>query len=146
MIVYTGGTFDLLHVGHLELLAGCRRLADQQGGRGSVIVSLNRDEFVDRYKGHPPVQPFDRRRELVLALRDVDAVVTNIGDEDSRPALEVVKPDVIAIGDDWLDRDEPEPDARYFRQLGLDNDWLKARGLWVAFLPRTRGTASSALR
>jgi cytidyltransferase-like protein len=50
--VLTIGTFDLLHVGHLELLAGCRELA---GGSGSVVVAVNRDAFVERYKGRRPV-------------------------------------------------------------------------------------------
>lgn len=143
MIVYTGGTFDLLHVGHLELLAGCRAIA---GVGGRVVVGLNRDEFVERYKGRVAVQPFARRREMLLALRDVDAVVTNVGDENSRIAIECVGPDAIVIGDDWLDPEEADPEARYLAQLGIDRAWLAERDLAVTYLPRTRGTASSRLR
>ncbi len=136
MIVYSGGTFDGLHVGHLELLAACRELA---GPDGRVVVSLNRDEFIVRYKRRAPVQSYAVREELVRACRFVDLVVCNIGDEDSRTAIEVVQPDVIAIGSDWQDKD-------YYGQLGLTADWLAARGLWVEYVPRTRGVSSSAMR
>lgn len=140
-IVYTGGTFDLLHVGHLELLRACRDLA---GPDGAVVASVNRDEFIERYKGRRPVYPLAQRLEAVRALRLVDSAVVNVGDEDSRPAIEVVAPDLLAIGDDWLDPGNDE--RRYHAQLGLDGDWLARRGLRIVYVPRTRGTASSETR
>lgn len=147
MIIYTGGTFDLLHVGHLELLHACRQLA---GSRGRVVVSLNRDEFVARYKGVAPRQPYDQRREVLMSVREVDSVVCNVGDEDSRVAIDVVQPDLIAIGSDWLDTvqtDEPyDAQARYLAQLGISHEWLAERGLRVEYVARTRGTSSSGLR
>ena len=48
-ILYTGGTFDIFHYGHINFLRQCSKLAD------SVIVSLNTDEFIKEYKGRPPV-------------------------------------------------------------------------------------------
>lgn len=136
MIAYTGGTFDLLHVGHLELLAACRDLA---GPRGRVVVGLNRDEFVERYKGRRPAQPYAVREELLRACSLVDLVVCNTGDEDSRIAIDVVQPDVLVIGDDWRDRD-------YHGQLGLDQEWLDERGLWIEYVARTRGQSTTAIR
>ena len=141
MIVYTGGTFDLLHVGHLELLRELRRVV---GHSGSLVASVNRDEFVERYKGRPPIQPLSERIEMVRACRFVDAVVVNIGDEDSRVAIEVVAPDVIGIGTDWLDPDHDE--RRYHAQLGVTPDWLSDRGIRIEYIPRTRGRSSSAMR
>lgn len=135
MIVYTGGTFDGLHVGHLELLAGCRSLA---GPRGRVVVALNRDEFISRFKGRIPLHPYEHRRELLEACRDVDVVVCNTGDEDSTVAIAVVQPNVIAIGDDWKDRD-------YLGQLGVTQAWLDERGIQVIYLERTRGVSTTAL-
>ena len=136
MITYTGGTFDLLHVGHIELLEACRELA---GPRGRVVVSLNRDEFVERYKGRRPSQPYAVREELLRACSLVDLVVCNAGDEDSRIAIDVVQPDVLVIGDDWRDRD-------YHGQLGLDQAWLDERRLWIEYVPRTRGTSTTGIR
>lgn len=141
MIVYTGGTFDLFHVGHLELLRECRRMV---GVAGTVVASVNRDEFVERYKGQAPIQSLAMRLELVRACRFVDAAVVNIGDEDSRPAIEAVAPTCLAIGSDWLDPEHDE--RRYHAQLGVSPDWLRERGLWIEYIPRTRGISSTALR
>jgi glycerol-3-phosphate cytidylyltransferase len=136
VIVYTGGTFDLLHVGHLELLRECRKLA----GEGRVIVSLNTDEFVASYKGTPPVIAYDERKAMLLACRDVDAVVRNVGGADSKTAIEVADPDIIAIGDDWLDRD-------YLGQLGISEEWLDERGLGpIVYIPRTTGQSTRFIR
>lgn len=136
MITYTGGTFDRLHIGHLELLAACRQMA---GPDGRVVVSLNTDEFVARYKGRAPLQGYAEREEVLRAIRDVDLVVKNAGDEDSRLAIEVVQPDVIVIGSDWQGKD-------YLGQLGLTAAWLEERGLWIEYVPRTKGRSSSASR
>jgi len=136
VITYTGGTFDLLHVGHLELLEACRDLA---GPRGKVVVSLNRDEFVERYKGRRPAQPYAVREEILRACSLVDLVVCNTGDEYSGDAIDVVRPDVLVIGADWRDRD-------YLGQLGITSDWLQERRLYVEYVPRTRGTSTTAIR
>ena len=49
-IVYTGGTFDLFHSGHVNLLKRCKDIA---GSNGKVIVSLNQNDFIKKYKGKP---------------------------------------------------------------------------------------------
>jgi cytidyltransferase-like protein len=136
VIVYTGGTFDGLHVGHLELLETCRKIA---GPQGRVVASLNRDEFVVRYKRRAPVHPYAVRAELLRSCRFVDLVVCNVGDENSGIAIDVIRPDVIAIGDDWQDKD-------YLGQLGITEEWLEARRLYIEYIPRTRGVSSSMLR
>jgi glycerol-3-phosphate cytidylyltransferase len=141
VIVYTGGTFDMLHVGHLELLRELRRVV---GHSGSLIASVNRDEFVERYKGRRPIQSLSERIEIVRACRFVDAAVVNIGDEDSRVAIEVVSPDVIGIGTDWLDPNYDE--RRYHAQLGVTPLWLSDRGIRIEYISRTRGRSSTAMR
>jgi glycerol-3-phosphate cytidylyltransferase len=142
-VVYTGGTFDLLHVGHIELLRGCRALA---GFGGLVVASANTDEFVERYKGRRPTYPLAERLEILRSIRYVDVVVVNVGDEDSRPAIEASGATLLAIGDDWLDREAADPEARYRAQLGVSRDWLLERRLRIEYIPRTRGRASSEIR
>lgn len=139
MNVLTIGTFDLIHPGHLELLAGCRYAVD-----GKVYVGVNTDAFVERYKGHAPRQTLAQRVEVLRALRDVDAVFVNVGEEDSGVLIDVVRPDVLAIGDDWLDPGHDE--RRYLKQLGVTPEWMQARSLRVIYVPRTRGTSSTLLR
>lgn len=141
MIVLTIGSFDALHVGHLELLRECRRLA---GADGRVVVGVNSDAFISAYKGHLPLQPYDQRAEMLMACRYVALVVPNVGDADARPIIEAIHPNLLAIGDDWLDHGHDE--RRYFAQLGVTPEWMTERGLWVEYVPRTRGTSSTAIR
>lgn len=141
LVVLTIGTFDVFHNGHLELLAACRQMA---GPEGRVVVALNRDEFIVRYKRRAPAFPYAARSEMVRACRFVDLVVCNLGDENSRLVIDVVRPDSLAIGDDWLDPGHDE--RRYHAQLGVTPEWLAARGLTIAYVARTRGYSSSALR
>lgn len=68
MIVYTVGTFDLLHVGHLALLEYCSTLGDV------VAVGVASDQVVNSYKPNVPVIPLDQRQEMLQALRCVDIV------------------------------------------------------------------------
>lgn len=137
----TIGTFDMLHVGHLELITETRNIA---GSMGEVWVGVNRDEFVTRYKGRPPVLGLGSRMEMLAALRDVDHVFVNVGDEDARLLIDAVRPDVLTIGDDWLD--EGNDERRYFAQLGVTPEWMAERGLRVLYVPRTRDVTSTALR
>jgi glycerol-3-phosphate cytidylyltransferase len=68
MVVYTVGTFDLLHVGHLALLEYCATLGDV------VAVGVASDSVVRSYKPEKPVIPLDQRLEMLNALRCVDIV------------------------------------------------------------------------
>jgi len=132
-IVYTGGTFDLFHCGHVRFLRQCSFLAR------IVVVSLNTDDFVESFKGKPPVMSFDERREILLSSRSVAAVVRNIGGADSRIAIDVVAPDIIAIGSDWESKD-------YYSQMGFTRSWLDERGIDVVYLPYTEGISSTDVK
>ena len=93
--VYTGGTFDLFHRGHANFLRQCKEIGDY------LVVSLNTDEFIYRYKGQYPVMSYEDRKEVLLACRYVDEVVPNSDGEDSKPAILSVKPKFVIIGSDW---------------------------------------------
>lgn len=135
MHVYTGGTFDLLHRGHMRLLERCRELA----GPGTVTVALNTDEFIEQYKGRPPVVSYPNRAAVLAACRYVDDVVPNRDGDDSRTTIERVEPDLIVVGSDWATRD-------YHGQMGFDQGWLDRRGIGLCFVPYTKGVSSTELR
>jgi glycerol-3-phosphate cytidylyltransferase len=96
MTIYTVGTFDLLHVGHLALLEYCKTLGD------IVAIGVASDEVVNSYKPHVPIVPLEQRMEMLKALRCVDIV---------RPYYELeyvsgckeLNPDIFIIGEDWGD-------------------------------------------
>jgi glycerol-3-phosphate cytidylyltransferase len=131
-LIYTGGTFDLFHAGHAEFLRRCSEL-------GRVVVALNTDEFIEEYKGKPPVISYKDRADVLLACRYVDQVVPNIGGTDSRITIETVMPDLIVIGSDWARRD-------YYTQMAFDQDWLDDRGIGLCYIPYTQGISSTAIK
>lgn len=135
-IVYTGGTFDLFHSGHVAFLRSCKRIA---GKDGRVVVSLNTDEFIAAYKGKPPIMSFDERKAVLMACRYVDSVVANIGGEDSKPAIENVLPDFVVIGDDWARKD-------YYAQMQFTQDWLDGNKIQLIYVPYTNGVSSTDIK
>lgn len=137
MKVYTGGTFDMFHVGHLNLLARCREIA---GASGEVVVALNGDQFIDKYKGQKPIIPFNDRKRIVEACRYVDLVVENFGQSDSKATIMAVgNVDVLAIGSDWARKD-------YYKQMQFDQDWLDSQGICLTYIPYTFGISSTQLK
>ena len=96
---FTNGCFDLLHPGHVKLLAGARAACDR------LIVGLNGDASVTRLKGEGrPVQPVQARAEVLAALEAVDLVV--VFDEDTPEKLIArVKPTVLVKGSDYKRED-----------------------------------------
>ena len=106
---------------------------------GSVTVSLNTDEFIEAYKGSPPVVSYSEREAVLLGCRYVDAVVANHGGADSKIAIQQVKPDLVVVGSDWARRD-------YYKQMLFDQDWLDARGIGLCYIPYTNGISTTALK
>lgn len=137
MRVLTLGTFDLFHTGHVNLLRRCRWMA---GESGTVLVGLNTDSFVERYKGAPPVIAYADRYRVLMACRYVDGVVPNEQPDGSiRDVIGATEPDVIVVGSDWQDRD-------YHAQIGMTADELAARGIRVAYAPYTPDISTSAIK
>ncbi|HEX8389577.1 MAG TPA: adenylyltransferase/cytidyltransferase family protein [Sphingomonas sp.] len=126
-IVYTAGTFDLLHIGHVRIIRAAQGFGDR------LIVGVSTDELVQSYKGKTPVVPFDERMEMVRALRDVDAVVAQ-HDQDKFAAWERMRFDVWVVGDDWFGT----PKYEEYRHK------LEAVGVHCVFVPYTSGVSSTS--
>lgn len=133
------GTYDLLHRGHLFVFQQMRELA---APLGEVVVGVNSDDFVSRFKGHPPVQTYSERVAMLSAVRNIDRVVPNVGGEDSRPIIDQIEPDIIAVGQDWYSPD----DSRYCAQMGFTKEWLAERGIRLVYLDWMTGYSSTNLR
>jgi FAD synthetase len=97
--VFVGGTFDIIHPGHIEFLREASRL-------GRVYVSVARDKNSEKIKGRKPINDEEQRLEVVKSIRYVyDAF---LGDEkDFIKSVERVKPDIIFLGpDQYVNIDE----------------------------------------
>lgn len=131
----TLGTFDLLHPGHVALFRECRKLA---GPGGKVVVAVNRDGFVARFKHKTPVLSCDERMEIIRAVRYVDEVVDNTG-EHQHHLIESFRPDWLAIGVDWATRD-------YYAQLDITPAWLAERRISLVYLAHEASTVVSTTK
>lgn len=132
LTVYSGGTFDLIHSGHVNFLRQCAEI-------GQVTVALNTDEFIKAYKGKSPIMTYNERKAVLSELRCVHKVIANEGGADSTQAIEAVDPNVIAIGSDWARRD-------YYGQMGFTQDWLDERGIGLLYIPYTQGISTTELK
>lgn len=131
--LYTGGTFDLFHAGHVNFLSRCKILADK------VVVSLNTDEFIESYKGRVPICDYKDRKRTLESCRYVDEVVENVGGSDSKLAIERVRPDIIAIGTDWAAKD-------YYSQMQFTQGWLDERDIVLVYIPYTQNVSTTDLK
>jgi len=71
-IVYNGGTYDLFHSGHVNILRRCREIA---GPDGKVVIALNTDDFVYQFKNKRPICNDQERMDVLLACKYVDEVI-----------------------------------------------------------------------
>jgi D-beta-D-heptose 7-phosphate kinase / D-beta-D-heptose 1-phosphate adenosyltransferase len=126
-VVATSGCFDLLHAGHIRMLARARGLGDR------LVVFLNDDASVRRSKGAGrPLVPVAERAELLRALTAVDEVHV-FGEDTPVRALREVRPDVFVKGGDYRDVDIPETHA------------MAAWGGRVVLLPYEAGRSTTEL-
>ncbi len=94
MLIYTVGTWDLLHVGHLAILQHCKTLG------ATVAVGVASDDVVASYKKNRPVVPLEQRMEMLKALRCVD-IVHPYHELEYTSACRELGVDVFVIGEDW---------------------------------------------
>jgi glycerol-3-phosphate cytidylyltransferase len=129
--VYTVGTFDLLHVGHIALLQFCRTLGDV------VVAGVASDDVVNSYKPNVPVIPLEQRQEMLKSLRCVD-IVWPYYELEYVSACIALDVDVFVVGEDW---------GRKPHNLDVER-YLKARGKKVVqarYSPRTSSTTIKQL-
>lgn len=121
-VILTYGTFDLFHIGHLNLLRNLKSLGDY------LIVGVSTDAFNAR-KGKQTIIPFEERVDIVQSLKCVDLTLAEHCWEQKAQDIAHHNVAVFGMGDDW---------KGHF-------DGLKAF-CEVVYLPRTAGISSSALK
>jgi cytidyltransferase-like protein len=125
-LVYTVGTFDMVHVGHLDLLEYCATLGDK------FVVGVASDEVVGSYKRNVPIIPLAQRMRMLKSLQCVDDVVSydKLEYVSSCKELEV---DTFVIGEDWGDKPHNIAVEKYLKSKG-------AKIVQVSYNPLTSST------
>ncbi|MDC1047357.1 adenylyltransferase/cytidyltransferase family protein [Alphaproteobacteria bacterium] len=126
MIVYTVGTFDLLHVGHLALLNQCKLLGN------ILVVGVASDAVVNMYKPNVPVVPLEQRVEMLEALSCVD-IVRPYYQLEYVSGCKEVDVDIFVVGEDWGKRQHNLDVNNYLRKMGK-------KIVKVTYNPRTSST------
>jgi len=126
-IGYTTGVFDLFHIGHLNLLKNAKGMCDK------LIVGVTSDELVS-YKNKKAVIPFEERMEIVRNIECVDVVVPQ-ENMDKMEAWELLRFDIMFVGDDWAKTDK----WKKFEE-GFD-----AVGVKIVYFPYTKTTSSTLI-
>ncbi len=126
MVVYTVGTWDLLHVGHIAVLEYCKTLGDV------LAVGVASDDVVNIYKPNVPTIPLMQRMEMLEALRCVD-IVRPYHELEYVSGCRELDVDIFVIGEDWGSK-----------RHNLDvESYLKAAGkriVKIRYSPRTSST------
>ena len=122
--VITYGTFDLLHYGHINLLRRVKSMGDY------LIVGLSTDEFNWNEKHKKCYFDYEKRKQLLEAVRYVDLVIQEESWNQKRSDVHKYHADVFAIGDDW--------EGKF--------DFLEEEGCEVVYLPRTPEISTTQIK
>jgi rfaE bifunctional protein nucleotidyltransferase chain/domain len=125
-VVYTAGVFDMLHLGHLNLLRASKKWGDY------LVVGVVSDAGTEAYKGQRPVQDEKTRLEVVRALGFVDLAILQDGTDPSANVT-AIRPRYMTHGSDW-------------ERLQEGHETLEALGIEFVRLPYTSGISSTELR
>ena len=120
--VITFGTFDLFHIGHLNILRRAAQLGDR------LVVGISSDDFTVRKKSRKPIFNQDARQKIVQALKWVDDTFIEESFDKKREYILKEKADIFVMGNDWKNK---------FNEF---EDICK-----VIYLPRTTGISTTEI-
>lgn len=119
----TFGAFDPLHYGHIRLFQRAKDQCEE------LIVCASTDRYIEKIKKRKPRVDEISRAVALAAITYIDVVDAQDLDRNKARLVEIYKPDVIFVGDDW--------NQKTFEGEGL--------GVPVVYLPRTKGISSTNL-
>lgn len=126
-IGYLSGTFDLFHVGHLNLLRRAKECCDY------LVVGIHKDAS---HKGKSTFISFEERCEIVKSIKYVDKVIPSEKEDCDVYLKGIVKYDYLFVGSDYKGTER----FNRYEQIFADTD------VKIIYFPYTQGTSSSQLR
>lgn len=128
-IGYTDGTYDMFHVGHLNMIETAKKYCDY------LIVAVHGDDVVKEDKPNSPIIGQEDRRRIVAAIKGVDqAEITKF--RDKKKLWELYHFDVIFIGDDWKGTERWNRFEKELNEVGVD----------VIYVPYTKGISTTEIK
>ena len=126
-IGYLSGTFDLFHIGHLNLLRRAKQYCDY------LVVGIHKDAS---HKGKETFISFEERAEIVKSIKYVDEVIPSEKEDCDVYLKGIVKYDYLFVGSDYKGTER----FNRYEQIFADKD------VKIIYFPYTQGTSSSQLR
>ena len=127
-VVYTSGSYDLFHFGHLNILLKAKKLGDY------LIVGVSTDSLISKYKNIKPTIRYKDRVAIIKELKCVNKVIKQRTFFDIKQ-LRKYKISTIVLGDDWKGKSFPE----------LEN-CLKELNIKILYMPYTQRLSTSAIK
>lgn len=124
-IGYLSGTFDLFHVGHLNLLRRAKQYCDY------LVVGVHKDAS---HKGKTSFVPFEERVEIVKSIKYVDEVIPSLPED--MDVYEKVKYDFLFVGSDY----------KGSKRFAKYEEFFKDKDVQIIYFPYTKGTSSTKIR
>lgn len=126
-IGYLSGTFDLFHIGHLNLLRRAKQYCDY------LVVGIHKDAS---HKGKETFISYEERVEIVKSIQYVDKVIPSEKEDSDVYLKGIVKYDYLFVGSDYKGSER----FNRYEQIFADTD------VKIIYFPYTQGTSSSQLR
>lgn len=127
IVGYLSGTFDLFHIGHLNLLKRAKKYCDY------LVVGIHKDAS---HKGKQTFIPFEERMEIVKNIKYVDEVIESEREDSDVYIKGIVKYDKLFVGSDYKGTERFNRYEEYFADKGVE----------IIYFPYTEGTSSTQLR
>lgn len=128
IIGYTCGVYDILHIGHINLLKNAKSMCDK------LIVGLSTDECV-KYKFKNTIMNYDTRKTILESIKYVDMVLPQ-EDTDKVKAYKKIKYNKLFVGDDWYGTEKWNNFEKQLREFDVD----------VIYFPYTKSCSTTILK
>lgn len=116
MIGFINGCFDVLHIGHTRMFKECKSKVN------TLIVAIDSDERVKQLKGNNrPFNSLKDRKEMLMNLKWIDAVVSFDSDQELTTLLKCINPDIMMVGEEYKEKNvigsEHAKELKFYRRL-----------------------------